>query len=291
MAGVGSSKGLRLLPSALWALAAEGTGVGSTRHVTRCGIGIRGHGEEEPFSLWFCPVRELMLSAGLLFRLRFSWSASLVKLGFFAFLQFRQLPLQIGALPTRFEGIANKEENGMPTIAGFDQLASVAEEQITDKIGRRVISGKQGTMVYWRMKAGAHAASHQHPQEQFVWLIKGAIRLRIGAEERAVNPGDIAVIPGGVESTKPSFPKIRRVIDFFAPVRARTFSTSEVPSYMAQRAERDTGARCPTSVLLPSGSACWPSISSPWRRCCLGRPGRSRCRCFGPISSSSRSCA
>jgi hypothetical protein len=96
VAGVGSSKGLRLLPSALWALAAEGTGVGSTRHVTRCGIGIRGHGEEEPFSLWFCPVRKLMLSAGLLFRLRFSWSASLVKLGFFAFLQFRQLPLQIG---------------------------------------------------------------------------------------------------------------------------------------------------------------------------------------------------
>jgi hypothetical protein len=47
-----------------------------------------------------------------------------------------------------------KEENGMPVITGFDKLASVPEEQITDKIGRRVISGKQGTMVYWRMKAG-----------------------------------------------------------------------------------------------------------------------------------------
>ena len=53
----------------------------------------------------------------------------------------------------------------MSVIAGFDQLASVPEEQITDKIGRRVISGKQGTMVYWRrMKAGAHAAAHKHPQ-------------------------------------------------------------------------------------------------------------------------------
>src|SRR5271165_6162214 len=38
-----------------------------------------------------------------------------------------------------------REENGMPIIAGFDQLASVPEERITDKIGRRVISGKQGT--------------------------------------------------------------------------------------------------------------------------------------------------
>jgi hypothetical protein len=47
----------------------------------------------------------------------------------------------------------------MPIIAGFDQLASVPEEQITEKIGRRVISGKQGTMVYWRMKAGARRRS------------------------------------------------------------------------------------------------------------------------------------
>ena len=50
----------------------------------------------------------------------------------------------------------------MPVIAGFDKLASVPEEQITDKIRRRVVSGTQGTMVYWRMKVGAHAAAHKH---------------------------------------------------------------------------------------------------------------------------------
>ena len=38
-----------------------------------------------------------MPSAGLLFTPRFSWSASLVKLGFFAFVQFRQSPAPIGA--------------------------------------------------------------------------------------------------------------------------------------------------------------------------------------------------
>jgi hypothetical protein len=60
----------------------------STQRVSRCGIGIRGHGEEEPFSLWFCPVRQLMLSAGPLFTPRFSRRAILAKLGFFAFVQF-----------------------------------------------------------------------------------------------------------------------------------------------------------------------------------------------------------
>jgi quercetin dioxygenase-like cupin family protein len=121
----------------------------------------------------------------------------------------------------------------MPTIAGFDKLASVAEEQITEKIGRRVISGKQGTMVYWSMKAGAHAAGHQHPQEQFAWVIKGAIRLRIATEERTIKLGDIAVIPGGVEH-EAFFPEDTEVIDFFAPVR-EDFLNGGVPPYMAHR--------------------------------------------------------
>ena len=72
------------------------------------------------------------------------------------------------------------EENDMPVIAGFDKLASVPEEQITDKIRRRVVSGTQGTMVYWRMKAGAHAGAHKHPHEQFVWMVKGTMDFRIG---------------------------------------------------------------------------------------------------------------
>ena len=121
----------------------------------------------------------------------------------------------------------------MPVIAGFDKLASVPEEQITEKIGRRVISGKLGTVVYWRMKAGAHVAAHKHPQEQFVWVIKGAISFRIGTEERTIKPGDIAVIPGGVEH-EAFFPEDTEVIDFFAPVR-EDFLSGEVPSYMTQR--------------------------------------------------------
>ena len=81
----------------------------------------------------------------------------------------------------------------MPIIAGFDKIASVPEEQITDKIRRRVASGKQGTMVYWRIKAGAHAAAHKHPHEQFVWMLKGTMDFRIRDEKRTMKPGDVAV--------------------------------------------------------------------------------------------------
>src|SRR5262249_10151190 len=128
---------------------------------------------------------------------------------------------------------AYAEERDMPVIAGFDKLASVPEEQITDKIGRRVVSGKQGTMVYWRIKAGAHAAAHKHPHEQFVWMVTGTMEFRIGNEKRTMKPGDVAVIPGGVEH-EGYFPEDSEAIDFFAPVR-EDFLTGAPPSYRTQR--------------------------------------------------------
>ena len=116
----------------------------------------------------------------------------------------------------------------MPIIEGFDKLDSVPEEQITDKIGRRVISGKQGTLVSWRMKAGAHAAAHQHPHQQFVWVISGAVRLRIGAKEQTIAPATSPSFPVG--STEAFFPEDRRPTS--PPVR-EDFFTREVPHAMA----------------------------------------------------------
>jgi len=121
----------------------------------------------------------------------------------------------------------------MPVIAGFDKLESVLQEQITDKIRRRVVSGKQGTMVYWSIKAGARAAAHKHPHEQFVWMVKGTMDLRIGDEKRTMKPGDVAVIRGGVEH-EVYFPEDSQLIDFFAPVR-EDFLTGAPPPYMLQR--------------------------------------------------------
>jgi quercetin dioxygenase-like cupin family protein len=120
----------------------------------------------------------------------------------------------------------------MPLISGFDNLTSVPEEQITDKIVRRVVSGKQGTLVYWTIKAGARAATHTHPHEQFVWMVKGAMDFRIANETRTMKPGDVAVVPGGVEH-EAYFPEDSEAIDFFVPVR-EDFLTSAIPSYMAQ---------------------------------------------------------
>ena len=87
----------------------------------------------------------------------------------------------------------------MPVMSGFGTLAELPWERITDKIERRMLAGKQGMIVWWKMKAGAHAAAHQHPHEQIVWMFKGRMDFRIGNDRRSMIAGDVAVIPGNVE--------------------------------------------------------------------------------------------
>jgi quercetin dioxygenase-like cupin family protein len=80
------------------------------------------------------------------------------------------------------------------------------------------------------MKAGAHAAAHQHPHEQIVWMLKGKMDFRIGDDRRSMVPGDVAVIPGNTEH-EDIFPKETEVAEIFAPPR-EDFLTGGVPLYM-----------------------------------------------------------
>jgi quercetin dioxygenase-like cupin family protein len=97
-------------------------------------------------------------------------------------------------------------------------LAGIPEEKITDNITRRVLAGEKGMMVWWNIKAGTHIAAHSHPHEQIVWLLKGKLEARIGTERRVTNPGDLAVIPGGVEHEMWCHEDIE-VVDIFVPPR------------------------------------------------------------------------
>jgi quercetin dioxygenase-like cupin family protein len=115
-------------------------------------------------------------------------------------------------------------------LTGFEKLAAMPEEKITDRISRKVVSGKQGMLVWWRIKAGAHAAAHKHPHEQIVFMLSGKMEFRIGGEKRIMEAGDVAVIPGGVEH-EGRFPEDTEVVDFFAPPR-EDFLAGGAPSYM-----------------------------------------------------------
>ena len=120
----------------------------------------------------------------------------------------------------------------MPVLFGFKELAALPAERVTDKISRRVLSGKQGMIVWWTIKAGAHAVVHKHPHEQIVWVLKGRMDFRIGDERRSMSAGDLAVIPSGVEH-EAFFPEDTEVVDMFAPPR-EDFIGGGTPAYMQE---------------------------------------------------------
>jgi quercetin dioxygenase-like cupin family protein len=123
-------------------------------------------------------------------------------------------------------------EQVMPTLVGFGTFAALFEEQISEKISRRILSGDQGMIVWWSIGAGVHVEPHSHTNEQIVWMLKGKMEFRLGSEQRVCGPGDVVVIPGGAEH-EAWIREDTEVIDFFAPPRD-DFLLGGKPAYMSQ---------------------------------------------------------
>ena len=121
----------------------------------------------------------------------------------------------------------------MPKLSGFASLATLNEERINDKISRRIASGDQGMIVWWKMKAGAHAAAHRHDNEQIAWILKGKMEFRLGSERCTCGPGDLVVIPAGVEH-EAYFPEDTEAVDVFSPPRD-DFLSGGAPVYMKDK--------------------------------------------------------
>jgi hypothetical protein len=69
----------------------------------------------------------------------------------------------------------------MPTLVGFGTFAALPEEQISEKISRRILSGDQGMLVWWSIGAGVHVEPHSHANEQIAWMRKGKMEFRLAA--------------------------------------------------------------------------------------------------------------
>jgi quercetin dioxygenase-like cupin family protein len=120
----------------------------------------------------------------------------------------------------------------MPTLVGFSTFAALPEEQITEKISRRILSGDQEMLVWWSIEAGVHVEPHSHANEQIVWMLKGKMEFRLGSEQRVCGPGDVVVIPGGTEHEAWFREDTERSISF-APPR-EDFLLAGKPGYMSE---------------------------------------------------------
>ena len=85
----------------------------------------------------------------------------------------------------------------MPTLMGFGTFAGLPEEQGSENISRRILSGDQGMLVWWSIGTGVHMDSHSHANEQIVWMLEGEMEFEV--EDQVHHPpiGEELLIPAG----------------------------------------------------------------------------------------------
>lgn len=93
-----------------------------------------------------------------------------------------------------------------------------------DDIGGGVLfqhlgTGTHMTVFHWNMADGSVVKLHQHPNEQFGYVIKGGFKMTIGNDVAELKAGDAYFIPPDVPHTFTAVGDTE-AIDIFHPKRA-----------------------------------------------------------------------
>lgn len=74
-------------------------------------------------------------------------------------------------------------------------------EPVTDVIRRRLVTGERAMIAQVFLDAGSVVPRHAHENEQFTYILSGALRFWLGEdgeEETVVRAGELLHIPSGV---------------------------------------------------------------------------------------------
>ncbi len=75
------------------------------------------------------------------------------------------------------------------------------QEAVTDRLRRRMVTGERAMLAQVVIDKGAVVPRHSHENEQFTYILEGALRFWIGArgeEEIVVRAGEVLHIPSHV---------------------------------------------------------------------------------------------
>ena len=100
--------------------------------------------------------------------------------------------------------------------------SEVPLETVTDQISRQLITGQQMMLAHVHLKKGAIVPKHQHHNEQFTYILNGALRFWMGddgAEVIDVKAGEVLHIPSNIWHKAEALEDTLDV-DIFSPPRA-----------------------------------------------------------------------
>ena len=92
-------------------------------------------------------------------------------------------------------------------------------KELIPGINARTFWGEKMLVAVVELDPHVHLPVHSHPHEQAGTVLEGEIEFTVAGETRRLKPGDVYVIPGGVEHEARTFDHPVRVMDVFSPVR------------------------------------------------------------------------
>src|SRR5947208_14817811 len=76
--------------------------------------------------------------------------------------------------------------------------ADVPKEQLSERLSRRLITGDRVMLAHVYLKRGCVVPKHAHENEQFTYILEGALRFLIGedgSQEVVVGAGEVLHLP------------------------------------------------------------------------------------------------
>ncbi|MEO5511761.1 MAG: cupin domain-containing protein [Longimicrobiales bacterium] len=89
----------------------------------------------------------------------------------------------------------------MKSTCTFFRWEDTPLERVTDVIDRKLITGDGMMLAHVYLKKGAVVPRHQHINEQFTYIVDGALKFKLGedgSEEITIGAGEVLHIPSNV---------------------------------------------------------------------------------------------
>jgi quercetin dioxygenase-like cupin family protein len=126
----------------------------------------------------------------------------------------------------------------MPSTCTFYRWDEVPREKVTAQLERKLITGDRMMLAHVFLEQGCVVPRHQHENEQFTYIIEGALKFYLGEEgeeEVTVRAGEVLHIPSNVWHRAEALEDTLDM-DIFSPPRADWLNHTD--SYF--HAEADT---------------------------------------------------
>ena len=105
------------------------------------------------------------------------------------------------------------------TTARLHRWDEIALEKITEMISQKIVAGEREMMAQIYLKRGALVPMHAHESEQMTYVLQGALKYLVGAEEIIVREGEVLHIPSHVPHQAEALEDTLE-LDVFSPIRS-----------------------------------------------------------------------